>query len=131
MNIIDTKSLGQKDIILKLHAKRARLTFPEAEALWEGLNQFLRLCADNPGTYQVASQPVDELWHDFLQFTESYREYCQNNFGKFIHHLPATSTQPSGYFDTRDALENKLGILPSVVWPAMERTEWSVGYTVE
>ncbi len=132
MTTIDTKSLSQKEVILKFHAKKAGITVTHADALWDGLDQFLQLCSENPGTYQVASQPVDELWHDFLQFTEAYADYCQNRFGKMIHHLPATHSTPvSGYMETRDILEKKLGTLSAIIWPVLERAEWSVGYAVK
>ena len=34
------------------------------------------------------SVPVDEFWHAHVLYTEQYAEFCQRNFGKFIHHRP-------------------------------------------
>lgn len=31
---------------------------------------------------------VDAMWHTFLLFTKDYAEFCQNYFGRFIHHQP-------------------------------------------
>lgn len=33
---------------------------------------------------------VDEMWHTFILFTQPYTEFCQAQFGRFIHHAPAT-----------------------------------------
>ncbi|MDR3501198.1 MAG: hypothetical protein P4L79_01270 [Legionella sp.] len=31
---------------------------------------------------------LDDMWHTFLLFTKEYQEFCQTNFGYFIHHSP-------------------------------------------
>jgi hypothetical protein len=35
---------------------------------------------------------VDETWHNFILHTRLYSEYCQTNFGQFIHHNPHMPT---------------------------------------
>ncbi len=34
------------------------------------------------------SEEVDELWHTFLLFTQDYQKFCEECFGRFIHHVP-------------------------------------------
>jgi hypothetical protein len=31
---------------------------------------------------------IDEMWHEFILFTEDYSDFCQRYFGRYIHHLP-------------------------------------------
>lgn len=31
---------------------------------------------------------IDEMWHNFILFTKDYQEFCDENFGFFIHHNP-------------------------------------------
>lgn len=33
-------------------------------------------------------QEIDEMWHEFILFTEDYIEFCTHYFGEYIHHLP-------------------------------------------
>lgn len=33
---------------------------------------------------------LDQMWHTFILFTQSYENFCKEFFGKFIHHLPET-----------------------------------------
>lgn len=36
----------------------------------------------------MMSTEVDNLWHTFLLFTKEYQAFCNDMFGKFIHHCP-------------------------------------------
>lgn len=31
---------------------------------------------------------IDEMWHEFILFTEDYSNFCQHYFGAYMHHLP-------------------------------------------
>lgn len=33
-------------------------------------------------------QEIDEMWHEFILFTEDYTIFCQKYFGEYMHHLP-------------------------------------------
>jgi len=37
----------------------------------------------------MPSQVVDDAWHEFILFTRSYERFCQQAYGKFLHHTPA------------------------------------------
>ena len=32
---------------------------------------------------------IDEMWHNFILFTEDYNNFCLNYFKRFIHHNPS------------------------------------------
>lgn len=56
------------------------------------LFRYLVLRALNPDArYPLASGPVDDLWHNFLLFTQEYAGFCQYMCGTFIHHHPGPS----------------------------------------
>lgn len=54
------------------------------------LKRWLILAGDgNEGdSLGMMSKEVDNLWHTFLLFTKEYHAFCNDMFGKFIHHCP-------------------------------------------
>ena len=36
---------------------------------------------------------IDEMWHNFILFTKDYCEFCENIFGKYLHHSPSTAAE--------------------------------------
>lgn len=36
---------------------------------------------------------VDEMWHNFILFTKEYQIFCQQHFGRYFHHLPASKKE--------------------------------------
>lgn len=33
-------------------------------------------------------QEIDEMWHEFILFTQDYTDFCHQYFGSYLHHLP-------------------------------------------
>lgn len=33
-------------------------------------------------------QEIDEIWHEFILFTQDYTDFCFHYFGAYQHHLP-------------------------------------------
>lgn len=31
---------------------------------------------------------IDEMWHEFILFTQAYVDFCMTFFGEYMHHLP-------------------------------------------
>ena len=56
------------------------------EALLE-VFRFLELVALS-GEKLTPSSRVDLVWHEWILFTKSYAQFCQEHFGRFIHHTP-------------------------------------------
>jgi hypothetical protein len=42
----------------------------------------------------MLSRAVDEVWHTTLLFTRLYADLCENVFGCFVHHDPASEAWP-------------------------------------
>ena len=55
-----------------------------------GLRKFF-LAYLNGGLKPVSmpSQVADDLWHEFILYTRHYQAFCQQAFGRFLHHTPA------------------------------------------
>ena len=66
----------------------------EVQTLWASvlLDQalgFMRVCGHYPGSGPYApSRLVDIAWHAFILYTMDYANFCQVNFGRFLHHIP-------------------------------------------
>jgi hypothetical protein len=33
-------------------------------------------------------QEIDQMWHEFILFTEDYTEFCEKYFSRYMHHMP-------------------------------------------
>jgi hypothetical protein len=78
---------GLFDKVIKQHPQ---LTRKDMELVSHGLRQFF--LAYLKGRYQYVSMPsqlADDLWHEFILYTRNYQQFCQQGFGRFLHHTPA------------------------------------------
>jgi hypothetical protein len=58
------------------------------------LRKFLALPKTCDGPLAVMSHAVDGLWHTFINHTPQYAEFCEANYGRFLHHQPRSATYP-------------------------------------
>lgn len=79
-----------KGLFEKLRERHPDLTFKDCQLVAQGLRQFF-LGHLKSGREFVAmpSQVADDLWHEFILYTKNYQEFCQQAFGRFLHHTPA------------------------------------------
>jgi hypothetical protein len=76
------------------------------------------LYADGP--VGMISPIVDEVWHAFILFTKDYAAFCQDVFGRFIHHAPnwpGASAGNGSAQNFRDVYGQLYGSLPTI-WSA-------------
>ena len=89
------------------------------------LKRYLALCAANPSTNYGMKGPVDDLWHTFLLFTVDYAAFCDRVAGRFIHHVPASSSAPVDADDYEHFLRDYEVTFgepaPAHVWPRFGR----------
>lgn len=58
---------------------------------------------------------IDEMWHNFILFTQDYEKFCLYNFGRYIHHQPEKRKQGDYYHvplnieEHKNKLENLYG----------------------
>ncbi|MFE3545776.1 hypothetical protein ACFXK0_22675 [Nocardia sp. NPDC059177] len=56
-----------------------------------GLRQWLRCCGAAMRDDQVIGMPshaVDEAWHGLILCTQLYARFCEQAYGRFLHHFP-------------------------------------------
>ena len=64
---------------------------PMAEVALREVVRFLFLVASDASTSLTPSPRVDLAWHEFILFTKPYREFCDQQLGRFIDHHPGGS----------------------------------------
>ncbi len=71
--------------------------FSSTEGYQEAFTEFKRyiaLMGLHGKKASMASEKVDEVWHQFILFTPQYHEFCEQMFGEYLHHVPKTSFAP-------------------------------------
>ena len=81
-----------RGLLDKLAQHHPGFTRKETALVSEGLRQFF-LAYLNSGRREVAmpSQVADDLWHEFIHYTRDYGRFCNQAFGRFLHHTPAVA----------------------------------------
>jgi len=74
--------------VVERYAKEQRLPLSVAEEHAIELKRYLALCALHPDAPYGMRGPIDEIWHTFIVFTESYAAFCDQVAGRFLHHAP-------------------------------------------
>lgn len=81
-------STEMREILVdNMHVKFPQLTEEKADRGVGQMLAFLAACdyADRP----LSPSPlVDDFWHAFLLHTKAYAEFCEQRFGRFLHHQP-------------------------------------------
>ncbi|WP_196886384.1 glycine-rich domain-containing protein [Aureivirga sp. CE67] len=73
-----------------LVSKLEKVPFEEkidVKELFVEVLKFLFLVGKNNQTL-TPSLNVDLAWHEFILFTRTYHQFCDNHFGRYIHHQP-------------------------------------------
>jgi hypothetical protein len=88
-----------------------------AQRQFSGALQFLELVASGEEGL-VPSAAIDRAWHAFILHTEQYTSYCQENFGRYIHHRPSVELRGNAesYDRTRTLARARFGELDDEVW---------------
>lgn len=50
---------------------------------------------------------IDEMWHNFILFTQDYEQFCINSFGRYIHHQPEKRKQVDWYVEPFNIEEHR------------------------
>jgi len=79
-----------KSIPDKLLKHYPHLNAEQLDRVMYGLREYFAIC-NTAGKRMISmpSQVVDMAWHEFILFTRSYEEFCQQGLGRFLHHTPA------------------------------------------
>lgn len=96
------------------------------EAVFE-FKRYMALTALTENTLGMISPIVDEVWHQFILFTRAYAKFCRQVFGRYVHHLPATShtpVEPGSGHNFVSAYEENFGPLTRL-WANHQATDCS------
>lgn len=124
---MDAQALTQvtkiPEMVILKHVRTSGVCRSEAAFRAAELEKFLFIAAKSPEPC-VPSKVVDEIWHDFLLFSELYHWYCIKNFGVFVGHDPAptetSSVLEECYENTKKAIEIRFGLNASL-WPTVSK----------
>ena len=90
----------RNDQILHKFQERWNVSFEEADELFEETKKWLwlqvaarQLPKSPPIAMTVALAMVDEMLHTFILFTREYIQYCDENYGVYLHHTPMTKKE--------------------------------------
>ena len=75
------------DAVVRRIAREHRVSRGVASRWFEDAIRFLDMCHASPGALSP-SRTVDKAWHEFLLFTRDYQQFCEERYGRFIHHQP-------------------------------------------
>jgi hypothetical protein len=74
----------------KLRLLHPQLSIKDCQLVAQGLRQFF--LTYHKSSYRMVSMPsqvADDLWHAFILYTRHYQKFCDESFGRFLHHSPA------------------------------------------
>lgn len=77
----------QNDEVVQYLAEEEGISPEAAEELFQELLVFLQEVAAT-GVRKSPLTRLDPAWHAFILHTEAYTEFCQQNFGRYLHHRP-------------------------------------------
>ncbi|MFE6223741.1 glycine-rich domain-containing protein [Streptomyces sp. NPDC057854] len=63
------------------------------------------------------SRAVDPAWHTFLLHSQEYSAWCQEHFGRYLHHAPNSKTRTVGLmYDVTDAIRDAGFAVDASLW---------------
>lgn len=95
-----TDDAGLDHVVDRL-AHDATVSRERARQLMAELFDFLDAAAGT-GAPQRPSPAIDQAWHTFILHTRDYAAFCQDRYGRFIHHIPELTSAVASASD-RDA----------------------------
>jgi hypothetical protein len=126
--MFDPQTLAQTLLLQHpaLVQKICKATLASASDAEHGLTEtlkFLALANENSASECSPSQRVDLVWHEFILFTRLYANFCQQNFGKYIHHEPSADGKAcsSTYQHTLDLYRQRFGAPDPDWWSVNEK----------
>ena len=108
-NAIAVLPLG--DVQMRVQ-KEATIPHTVVEDAIDEYRKFLFLIALGNHELAMCSKEVDEVWHGHILFTQEYNDFCARAFGAFVHHRPATPSDPvdpEGVYRFRTSYESVYG----------------------
>jgi hypothetical protein len=75
----------------------------EAEVLFTEVKKYLLMVRDDEtANWEMYSLRVDEVWHQFILYTNEYMNFCERFFGRYVPHSPSNAPEPPFVSSTRE-----------------------------
>lgn len=107
--------------ITQYFSEKNQICIEDAKVIENEMKKYLYLVAKNQENYGISSI-VDDYWHTFILFTESYHNFCKALGSSYIHHDPIISENQKDSFDKSfmrfiDDYKTEFGIsCPGSIW---------------
>lgn len=69
-------------------AQHQEVTLAYAERMVEQMLVWMKAVADNPSVRLAMDETVDPAWHAFMLHSQEYAAFCDQLFGRYLHHVP-------------------------------------------
>lgn len=83
--------------LVRRFARKFDLHESESADLFTDLKLWLFLVGTSDATYRPPAFPalqiIDEMWHEFMLYSEDYTRFCREFFGQYLHHYPTTDAE--------------------------------------
>ena len=77
-----------------------------------GFMQYMKLIKDHPtNEVNMWSKSVDFVWHSFILNTRAYMDFCEDYFGKFVHHTPS---EVKGIYHWKDDIDLRIWFMSTM-----------------
>src|SRR5688572_14802468 len=77
-------------VLAKFAREHAGLSEQQRQLVARGLQQFFLAYLKSGFAYvAMPSKVADDLWHEFILFTREYHDFCEQAFGRHLHHAPS------------------------------------------
>ena len=75
-------------VIAKFKEKHKNLTDADIELVIKGLKNYFYISSRSSDIIILPSIVLDDLWHEFILYSKEYNSFCNEAFGRFLHHSP-------------------------------------------
>lgn len=73
---------------IKKYMKEYIVNFETAQTCATEFKRWLIVSEELQEPLEMFSEEVDNFWHICILYTKEYAHFCNDCFGKFIHHIP-------------------------------------------
>ncbi|NUM81610.1 hypothetical protein HUU42_12465 [bacterium] len=115
MPSVSRNILKSHPVLLKKISESCKIPREEVPELFTEVLRYLGLVAETHKRL-APSLIVDWAWHEFILCTKPYSDFCQEHFGRYIHHHPAEKENPGQFALTLTYYFEFFGKPPEKYW---------------
>ena len=126
--ILAEKILQKTDILYTRLRENCGVSKLQAPDWMREVIRFLHLIA-HYNERLTPSIDVDNVWHEFILCTKSYMDFCESQFGRFIHHHPGGNHKENltQYQRTLELYKSHFGPPRALYWGGLNVTNPEAG----